>query len=196
MINKKMLLSAAVLLIMSSSLLSGCGETIMAAEKASTEPSLTQSSETAETAESNESTFCFDDFNYITIGDTTVSLPFSVEELGEGYYIDNYVDENNVRYDNEYALYYNSDQILLVRQDEEKRIVSFMTLDMTKSSINIMSIDRNSTPDDIITLLGDPDLYSEHERSIVYTYYDLNGSIKTHFEDNRLSDIHVSSKNY
>ena len=75
--------------LVSSFLLSGCGET--GVQESNREEDISVSEQTSENAENYPD---FDEINKITVGDRTVSLPFKAEELGDDFYADNYIDEN------------------------------------------------------------------------------------------------------
>ena len=135
----------------------------------------------------------FDDINKITIGDKTVSLPFKAEELGEEFYVDNYVGENgNVHSD--LCLYYSDKPYAFVEVSDNNSIISFYPINTDDSNWKIYLFDKDVTSDFVKTSLGEPYYYSdgynndnEYCETLFYKYGE--SSFIIFLRDNRVESI-------
>ena len=182
MIKNKML--AVIFMMTASLMLSGCAEN-NTAENASSETSAAMSTETEEYPD-------FDVINKITVGDKKVSLPFNADELGDGFYVDNYLGEEGKKY-SDYCLYYSDKPYAFVELNDENLItqIEFAYLEEDISipvEWFVYSFDINSTADDITKQLGVPDDYfgSEEDSDGMYTYVYDSGVFSVFFRDDRI----------
>lgn len=135
-----------------------------------------QVSETVvETVQSEKLTF--DDINVIEINGKTVSLPFKIEELGEGYSIGEEKGFSQIYP----ALYYNNQCIALIELNEDGSInsITFTSDDLEKNTIKIYTLVPNDNFQKIIDTIGEPS--RQKELALIYEFD--NGEIYFGSED-------------
>ena len=180
--------------LVSSFLLSGCGET--GVQESNREEDISVSEQTSENAENYPD---FNEINKITIGDRTVSLPFKAKELGDDFYADNYIDENGNVYKNDYCLYYNDTQISFVDIDNNNYIThiefAFSENEATLPIYwSVYSFDGDSESEDVLKELGNPTNSfitddDSNRISEMYTYIYESGVFSIYFRDSKLERI-------
>ncbi len=134
--------------------MTGCGGE---AEQTDTEQTV------SETAQNQLS---FEDVNVIEINGQQVSLPFKVEELGEGYSIGEERGPNETYP----ALYYQNQSLALVELDDEEKIISiaFYIDDFESNTAKIYNFSFENNFSQIIEAMGTPT--REKEFALIYEY--------------------------
>lgn len=95
----------------------------------------------------------FDDVNIIEINGQQVSLPFKVEDLGEGYSL----REENGLGDNERSLCFQDNIIAFVELDNENIMsVGCTNEEMKNEQVKICGFSCNNNLDDVVRILGEP----------------------------------------
>lgn len=179
--------------LVSSFLLSGCGETGVQENNGGDNFSVAD-----QISESFENYPDFNEINKITIGDRTVSLPFKAEELGNQFFIEYYVDEYGKQND-ELCLSYNDECIFWVRTNENDEINEIILIEPQLSNLkmywNIAGIDNINIDNTILDSLGSPTtVLGRTESSLDGTYWynkDLGNMCLT-IADNKLYSISIS----
>jgi len=185
--------------LLSSLLLSGCGET--GVQESNGEENVSVSEQTSENAENYPD---FDEINKITVGDRTVSLPFKAEELGDDFYTDNYIDENGNVDKNLCCLYYNDTQISFADIDNNNYI-THIEFDFSENEAtlpifwSVYSFDGDSESEDILKELGNPTKSftaddNSNRMNEIYTYVYESGVFSVHFREGRLERILLEKK--
>lgn len=138
----------------------------------------------------------FDEINKITIGNETVSLPFKAEDLGDEFYVDNYIDEKGTIYKKDYCLYYNQIPISFVNIDNNNYIthIDFAFLENeieTPIYWSIYLFDNDSENNDVLNHLGNPTncFISDNNSSEMYTYIYDSGVFSIYFRNGKLDRI-------
>ena len=188
-------------MVSSSLLLSGC-EMISAQEYYPAESSVNSQANVTKNIEiektKNEVTEYpnFEEINNVTIGDVTVSLPFKAEDLGDEFYVDNYIDEKGTIYKKDYCLYYNQIPISFVNIDNNNYIthIDFAFLENeieTPIYWSIYLFDNDSENNDVLKHLGNPTncFISDNNSSEMYTYIYDSGVFSIYFRNGKLDRI-------
>ena len=188
----------------SSLLLSGC-EMISAQEYYPAESSVNSQANVTKNIEiektKNEVTEYpnFEEINNVTIGDVTVSLPFKAEELGDEFYVDNYVDEKGTVYKKIYCLFYNQIPISFVDVDDNNSI-THIECDFSENETelpifwSIYLFDGDSESEDVLKNLGKPTKSFIADDNLnrmneIYTYVYESGVFSIHFRNHKLERI-------
>ncbi|MGN0607180.1 MAG: hypothetical protein ACI4JM_11720 [Oscillospiraceae bacterium] len=108
----------------------------------------------------------FDEINNIEINDKKVSLPFTIDELGEEYSlreVQGYQEKTP-------AIFYNEQCLAVVDLDNEKNIISiaFSSDALEQNKIEINSLSSNNSFEEIINKIGIPNI--QKERALFYEF--------------------------
>ena len=127
----------------------------------------TQSLETTIQSEIEQtSNLTFEDINIIEINGKQVSLPFKVEDLGEGYSIGEEYGFN----ESYSALYYNKQCLALINLNDNEYIysIAFDSDGFIDNSLNIYGLSFENNFTEIINILGNPT--RQKELALIYEY--------------------------
>ena len=151
-----------VILITAALALSGCGEE-QSVETDVTEAQLNDDIQTTVEPDENQSEqtekLTFDDVNIIEINGKQVSLPFTVDELGEEYSIGEEYGSNEIYT----ALYYKNEFIAFININNEKEItsISFPSETLENNIIKIYNLSSSDSFEKIIDTIGIPNVQTE-----------------------------------
>lgn len=188
---KKRFLSAVLLTAMVCASFSGCGDGGNTSEITETVLSVAQIESATDTSEQEKSSFCFDGVNQISFGNTTLSLPFSENELKEDYYVSNPIGENGTIIEQYHCIYKGNKELFLVEYNEDGLIDSISTLSYAEyDDINwsIIGLKCNLNEDEIVKKLGEPTRYTENksDNSAMLSIEVQNGIITKIFITNNI----------
>lgn len=165
-IRKNVILPILVVMCVTLSL-SGCKklvETDVSAETKSVKQTVSETTNSENNTEINKiespgDGLTFDDVNIIEINGQQVSLPFTVDELGEEYLIGEEYGFNEIYT----ALYYKDEFIAFINTESEKGItsISFPSESLEQNMIKIYNISSNDSFEKIIDTMGIPDIQTE-----------------------------------
>lgn len=157
---KKQTLSLLAVLISTVSLC-GCQKAVDVTERSASGTAI----ESTETQKSQQ-TLTFDEVNRIEINGIEVSLPFKVEDLGEGYSI------GEVQGINEKipAVFYNSNCVCVIECDDKNNVMSatFTSDSIEENEIKICSLSSKDNFENIISKIGKPT--KKKELALLYEY--------------------------
>ncbi len=181
-----------VILITAALALGGCGDTQLNDDIQTT----AESDENQSTSAISEETS--NDINYITdwsldelvqnieLNGKSYSMPFTVEDLGEGYTIGEKISLSGDTYG--YNLYYNDKYYALIKLNLNNIITSITFSDNVNFKIG--ELYSGNSKEKIINVYGIP---SVEARDIIATYLFSNGnSISIFYEDNKLESISIN----
>ena len=129
----------------------------------------------------------FDEVNRIEINGVEVSLPFKIEDLGEGYSIKEERWTDEVYYN---LCYFDEEVAFVDTNDKEIISIKFTSEDLEKHTVKFHGLTSSNNFKEIINIIGEPSIKTEI--ALLYNYNNGRISFISENEENGFNYLEIS----